>query len=145
MTLVDNAHGLAGIEGQQQVAGQTVARATGNDGQGRAGVDQRTCYLVDGAVAANGHDNVFAGGSTLAGYLGGMARILGEDRRHLEPVVVQHFVCQRRDVVLRLSARNGVDDECDGRFLLAHLLQKYKKSWKVDVDGRDFFCKKHNY
>ena len=38
--------------------GQTVSRTAGDDAQSGGCMHQRACYFVDGAVAANGHNDV---------------------------------------------------------------------------------------
>ena len=44
------------VERNLQLASQAVARTAGNDGQRRVAERQHRCHLVDGAVAAPGHD-----------------------------------------------------------------------------------------
>ena len=130
MTLVDDAEGPFGVDGQAQVACQTVAGATGNDAQCRLGVGQRAGNLVDGAVATYGYDDVATLGSARRRNLGCMTSIFGEDNLFVEAVVVERLSHELWKIILRVCARYGVDDEGNERLFLCHVMQKYEKSAK---------------
>ena len=56
--LIDDVNALLHIHRQAQMTGQSVARATGDYGQCRLGVNQSACYLVNCAVTTNSGNNV---------------------------------------------------------------------------------------
>ena len=73
MTAGDDFEGSTGIHRETEVAGKAVAAAAGDDAEGYGGVDEGAGYLVDGAVAADGYDDVGVAVDGLTGELGGVA------------------------------------------------------------------------
>ena len=81
---------------------------------------QRASHLVDSAVATHCHADVDAVGHALLGNLGGMTRILGLDDAAVETTLVNTLVDELGQGILRLGARDGVDDEKNVSFFVLH-------------------------
>ena len=77
----DPAQGIDGVSGGADAEGEVIAGADGDDAEGGAvfsrELHQPIDHFVDGAVAANGDDEVAAFAGGFLGQFGGMARVYG--------------------------------------------------------------------
>ena len=105
---------------------QSVARSAGHDAEGGLGVCQRPRHFVHRAVAADSHHDVHLPLHAAPGYLRGVTGIA----RQLDFVVVQFMIQPLLDevgnFVLRVGARNRIDDEND-LLLIHNHVQNYEK------------------
>ena len=108
---VDELKRLDGIQGDVETAGEAVARAAGNHGQGSVGADETGAHLIDGSVATrHRHDVVMLLNGFLCQCLG-MAGIFGKLDVVIESFGIHNLLDLVSEVMVPFVARNGVDDE----------------------------------
>ena len=107
---VDDLQCFAGIHRDSEMAGKPVARTDGDDAEGCAATDQFPGYFVAGAVAADSDHAVDLFCHCLTGQFRSMSRVSGIYDVDFEPVVVERFTNQFRQIFFRPCSRNGIDD-----------------------------------
>ena len=144
---VDDADGTLDVEWQTEMPSQSVARTAGDDAERRLGVNQRASHLVHRTVATDGHHHVDALSGTLLGDLSRMAGIFRQPELIVELLLVEQFVDETWYLLLRVGARNRVQDE-DNAFLFFHNLtakiqKKVEKQgfYKIKIQKIHFFKK----
>ena len=113
---VDDVEGAFQFHGYTEVPGQSVARAAGHDGEGCLRVGEGPGHFVHRAVATDSHHHVDAFCRASLGYLCRMAGIFRQPEFIVELPEVECLLYQLRYFLLRVGARDGVQDEYDFLF-----------------------------
>lgn len=140
--VVDDVEGFRRVHRNHQVAGQPVPRPAGQYSQGSIGVDKPLANLVDGAVAADSHDDVVATVGSLSRNLRAVTGILGLLDGESELAPVDTLLDEGRNAGLAHRSGYGVKDECYvlHRFDLYHSESaKVRKSLRIKAKTRKNF------
>lgn len=137
---VDHADGSLGVDGELEVACESVATAAGDDAQRRVGVDEGACYFVDRAVASYCYDNVDALACSLVGDYFGMTSVLRVAHAVRVLARVNTAPDALADVYLSVCAGFGIDDEEYGLHRNVGGIKRLgKRSGGVRVCGAEVF------
>ena len=71
---------------------QAVARSAGNDAQGGGRIDERTSYLIDGAVASYGDNKINVVFDSHGSEHGAVARVLRGENTPVEALTVHQLI-----------------------------------------------------
>ena len=105
---VDELYGTDGIQRYVKVTGESVARATRDDGKGGVGTPEGAPYLVHRAVATDGADDACTVGNSLTGDFLCVASIRSLPYLIGELLLVEPFLNLAENHPLAGNARDGI-------------------------------------